>query len=126
MFTAHNITPPDSESQTLRDLIEDNLDKAVDYESDTVFLGPDGSPLSTFTGEDDTRHAQNPFPERGAPDALTALRDPPDVSSTATVTNPLDEQQQRSIDQEEGAKRRTKNMTRLQDHRQYRFKPPTV
>ncbi|CAI5702380.1 unnamed protein product [Peronospora effusa] len=120
------MTPPGSESQTLRDLIEDNLDEAVDYESDTVFVGPDGSPLATLTGEDDTRHAPNPFPERGAADALTALRDPPDVSSTVTVTNPLDEQQQRAIDQEEGAKRRTKNMTRLQDHRQYRFKPPTV
>ncbi|CAI5737337.1 unnamed protein product [Peronospora farinosa] len=114
MFTAHSMTPPGSESQTLRDLIEDNLDEAVDYESDTVFVGPDGSPLATLTGEDDTRHAPNPFPERGAADALTALRDPPDVSSTVTVTNPLDEQQQQTIDQEEGAKRRTKNMARLQ------------
>ena len=108
------MTPPGTKSQTLRDLIEGDIDEAVDYESETVFVGPDGPPLATVTGEDDTRHAPNPFPERGFADALTALRDPPDVSSTATVTNPLDEQQQQTIDQEEGAKRLTKNMERLQ------------
>ncbi|CAI5731698.1 unnamed protein product [Peronospora farinosa] len=108
------MTSPGNESQTLRDLIEGDLDEAVDYESDTVFVGPDGSPLTTLTGEDDSSHAPNPFPEHGAADALTALLDPPDVSSTATVTDPLDKKQQQTIDKEEGAKRRTKNMARLQ------------
>ena len=107
------MTPPDNESQTLRDLYGGDLDEAVDYESDTDFVGPDRSPLTTLTGEDDTRNAPNPFPERGAADALTALRDPPDESSTAMVTNPLDEQQQQTIDQEEGAKRRARNIARL-------------
>ena len=118
--------PPDNESQTLRDLYEGDPDEAVDYESDTDFVGPNGSPLTTITGDDDTRHPPNPFPERGAVDALTALRDPPNEASPAMVTNPLDEHQQQTIDQEEGAKRRARNMARLQDHRQYKFNPPTV
>ncbi|CAH0493556.1 unnamed protein product [Peronospora farinosa] len=120
------MTPLGNDSQILRDLIEGDLDEAVDYECDTVFVEPDGSPLTTLTGEHDSNNAPNLFPGRGAADALTALRYPPELSSAATVTNPLDEQQQQTIDQEEGAKRRTKNMARLQDHRQYRFKPPTV
>ena len=120
------MTSPVNESQTLRDLYEGDPDEAVDYESDTDFVGPDGSPLTTITGEDDTRHAPNPFPERGAADALTALRDPPNEASPAMVTNPLDEHQQQLIDQEEGIKRRARNIARLQAHRQYRFVPPTV
>ena len=56
------MTPRGSESQTLRDLIEDDPDEAVDYESDTVFVGPDMFPLATLTVEDDTSHAPNPLP----------------------------------------------------------------
>ena len=55
--------------------------------------------LTTLTCEDDTSHAPNPFLKRGAVDALIALRDPPDESSAAMDSNPLDEHQQQTIDQ---------------------------
>ena len=38
------MTPPGNESETPRDLLGD-LEDEVDYESDTIFMGPDGSPL---------------------------------------------------------------------------------
>ena len=117
---------PGNESQTQQDLYRGDPDEAVDYESDTDFVGPDGSPLTTITGDDDSRHPPNPFPERGAVDALTALRDPSNEASPEMVTNPLDEHQQQLIDQEEGIKRRARNIARLKAHRQYRFVPPTV
>ena len=47
------MTPPGHESETLRDLLDGDLDEEVDYESDTDFLGRDGSPLAIITGEDD-------------------------------------------------------------------------
>ena len=97
------MTPPGHESDTLRDLLEGDLDEVVNYESDTDFLGPDESPLATITGEDDSRRAPNPFPERGAADTLTALRASSDLESSTLITNPLDEQQRLTIAKEERA-----------------------
>ena len=42
------MTPPGNESETPRDLLGD-LEDEVDYESDTIFMGPDGSPLTMKT-----------------------------------------------------------------------------
>ena len=55
---------------------------------------------------------------RGASDILTTLCQTPNLTSTATVTNPLDEQQQQILDQEEGAKHRSMTKARLQGKRQ--------
>ena len=57
-----------------RDLFGENPDEEVYYESDSQFIGPNGSPLTTITGEDDISRAPSPFLKRGAKDTLTALR----------------------------------------------------
>ena len=63
------MAPPGAESKTLRDLFDGDLDEEVDYESDTKFVGPNGSPLATITGEDDNSRALSSFLERGAADS---------------------------------------------------------
>ena len=68
------MAPPDTESKSLRDLFGEDFDNEVDYESDSQFLGPNGSPLATITGEDDSSLAPSSVLERGAADTLTALR----------------------------------------------------
>ena len=81
-------------AKTLRDRFDEDLDIAMDYESDIDFVWPNRSPLASITGEDDTSRAPSPFFECGAVNTLTALRTSPDVASPATVnTNLLDEQQ---------------------------------
>ena len=85
------MAPPGAESKTLRDLFGEDLDEEVDYESDSQFVGPNGSPLTTITGEDDESRAPSSVTEHGAADTLTALRNSPDVTSKAEIiTNPLD------------------------------------
>ena len=84
----------------------------MDYENDTDFLWPNGSSLVTITSKDDTRREPNPFSEFVAADMQTALRRTPSLSSTATVTNPLDEHQQRVEDRKEGAKCRSRTKSR--------------
>ena len=51
------MAPPGAESQTLRDLFGEDLDEEVYYESDSQFVGPNGPPLTTITGEDDESRA---------------------------------------------------------------------
>ena len=53
--------PPGTETESLRDLQKEDLEKGVDYESATVFVGLNGSLLTTITGEDDTSCAPSPF-----------------------------------------------------------------
>ena len=67
----------DSEFETFRDLLHEDFDEAVDYESDTDFMI-----LTTITGEDDTSRAPIPFPECGAADTLRSL---PDIASRVIV-----------------------------------------
>ena len=67
------MTPPGTESKTLRDLQEEDLDIAVDYETDTDFIRPNGSPLTTNTSEYDNSRAPSPFSEHGVADTRTAL-----------------------------------------------------
>ena len=40
------MAPPGTECKTFQDPKEEDLDEAVDYESDTNFMGPNGSPLT--------------------------------------------------------------------------------
>ena len=120
------MTPPGHESETLRDLLEGDLEDEVVYESDAIFMGPDGSPLTTLTCEDDSCRAPNPFPKRDAADTLTALRTSSDVKSTTLVTNPLDEHQRLTIAKEDSAQRRSRSKATLQDQRDYVFKPLSV
>ena len=47
------MAPPSAESQTLQYLFGEDLDEEVDYKSDSQFVGLNGSPLTTITGEDD-------------------------------------------------------------------------
>ena len=58
------MTSPPTESKTLDDLLEGDLDTMVDYESDTNLMGHYESKPSTpvCEAEDDSRHATNPFP----------------------------------------------------------------
>ena len=49
------MTTSGNESETLRDLLEGDLDEAVVYECDTDFVGPNGFSLTIFSGEDDSR-----------------------------------------------------------------------
>ena len=126
MFTCTVIPSHDDESKILRDLLEEDLDEAVDYESDTDFVGPNGYPLATVTGEDGTRREPNPFLECGAVNMLTTLRRNPDLRSKTMATNPIDEHQQQIVDGEEGAKHRSKTKSILQTQRKYVSKPRSV
>ena len=71
-------------------------------------MGPNGSPLTTITSEDDFSRAPSPFLDSNIVDTLTALRTSPDVMSTATVnTNTLDEKQRQLVAQDESVKCRS-------------------
>lgn len=50
------------ESKTLRNLLKEDLDEAVDYGSDTDFVGPMGPLLPPFLVKP-TRREPHPFPE---------------------------------------------------------------
>ena len=106
-----HMAPPGAESKTLRDLFGEDLDEEVDYESDSQFVGPNGSPLTTITGEDDESRAPSSATEHGAADTLTALRNSPDVTSKAEIiTNPLDEQQQQQVAREDRIKTKVRDL----------------
>ena len=108
------MAPPGAESQTLRDLFGEDLYEEFDYESDSQFVGPNGSPLNTITGEEDYSRAPSSFLQHGAADTLAALRNSPDVTSKAEIIlNPLDEQQQQQVDREERMKRRSEILVHL-------------
>ena len=108
------MAPPGVESKTLRYLFGEDLDEEVDYKSDRQFGGPNGSSLTTITGEDDNSRAPRSVIECGATDTLKALRTSPDVTSNAEIiTNPLDEQQQQQVARENRAKRRSETLVHL-------------
>ena len=108
-----HIEPLGAEPHTLRDHFGKDLDKEVDYESDSQFVGPNGSPLATITGEDDNSRPSSVL-ERGAADTLTALRTSSEIPSTfEVITNPLDEQEQQQVARKECTKRRSKTLVHL-------------
>uniref|UniRef100_A0AAV1UAX4 Uncharacterized protein n=1 Tax=Peronospora matthiolae TaxID=2874970 RepID=A0AAV1UAX4_9STRA len=99
----------------------------VDFDSgsDTKVEGEEQSKPSTPVRGDIPHPAPNPFPERSAATALTALgaMSPMD---TSIITNPLDEEQQRMLDQAASARRKSEVQTTLQRHSEYTFTPPGV
>ena len=54
---------PGNESESFRDLVEGYLDEAMAYESDTNFVGLDGSPRMPITDKDNPHGLSNLFPE---------------------------------------------------------------
>lgn len=123
---ASNMTTPSGESETLNILIEEDLEAVVDYSSDTSFFDHYESKTDTHVSDDESCHPPNPFPERDVAATQTALRPTLDVEPTLVTSNPLDEQQQQAIRENERAQRIAKTKSRLQRRRDYVFKPLTV
>ena len=73
LFTRTVMSSQCDESKTLWNLLEEDLDEAVDYKSVTDFAGFNKSSFATITGEDGSRRQPKPFPDRGANDMLTTL-----------------------------------------------------
>ena len=70
-------------------------------------------------------HSAKPFPERSTAQTLTALR----VSTTLDepiITDKLDEQEQRYIEENERARRLSQTLAIAEAHSDYRFKPLSV
>ena len=92
------MAPPDIEPENLGYLWEEGLDEAMNYESDTDFIGPNDTSLIILTGEDDSSRAPSSFSERVVADTLTTLCSSADMTSMAAVnTKPLDKQQQQLV-----------------------------
>ena len=72
-----------------------------------------------------SRIAPNPFPERSAAQVLTALRASTPLDEPI-MTNELDEQQQRYIEENERDRRLSQTLAIAEAHSDYRFKPLSV
>ena len=97
----------------------------VDYDSDTV-MEEGGTPEPTMSAScKPSRIAPNPFPERSTAQALTALR----ASTTLDeliITNKLDENQKRYIEENERARRLSQTLAIAEAYLDYRFRPLSV
>ena len=99
-------------------LREENI---VDYDSDTVLEEGETPEHATSASRKRTRIAPNPFPERSTTQALAALR----ASTTLhepIITNNLDEQQQRYIEENERARLLSQTLAIAEAQSDYRFK----
>ena len=110
-------------SESLEDIIrEENI---VDYNSDTVVEEGETPETAASASCEPSRIAPNPFPERSTAQAITTLR----ASATLDepiITNKLDEQQQRYIEENERARRLSQTLAIAEAHSDYRFKPLSV
>ena len=61
LLTPSTMSSHDDESKTFQDLLEEDLEKCLDYEYDTDFIGSNDSSLVTITVEDNLRRKPNPF-----------------------------------------------------------------
>ena len=121
------MAPPATESKTLGDRQEEDLYEAVNYKSDTNFMGVNGSSLTILTGEDDYSCASDTFLECGGAYTLAALRFLSEVASMViNNTNPLDEQQQRIVAQAYESKIRSETMVQLASLRHYIFRTSSM
>ena len=110
-------------SESLEDIIrEENI---VDYDGDTVVEEGETPEPATSASCEPSCIAPNPFPERSTAQALTAL-----LASTTLrepiITNELDQQQQRYIEENERARRLSETLAIAEAHSDYRFKPLSV
>uniref|UniRef100_A0AAV1TYL8 Uncharacterized protein n=1 Tax=Peronospora matthiolae TaxID=2874970 RepID=A0AAV1TYL8_9STRA len=96
-----------------------------DSSSDTKVEGEEQFKPSTPVRGDIPHPAPNPFPERSAATTLTALgaMSPMD---TSVITNSLDEEQQRMLNQAASARCKSEVQTTLQRHSEYTFTEPGV
>ena len=89
-------------SESLEDIIREG--NIVDYDSETVVEEGETPEPATSASCEPSRIAPNPFPEQSTAKALTSLR----ASTTLDepiITNDLDKQQQRYIEENERARR---------------------
>ena len=109
-------TPNDSTTRfDLLGLEEDEVDYGSDMESKA----------STPARGDMSSQTPNPFSERRAPDVLTVLHVTPSMGSEI-IMNPLDEQQERMLQQRESAQRRPQIMATFEIYDDYMFTPFSV
>ena len=106
-------------SESLEDIIrEENIG---DYDSDTAMEEGETPEPATSASCEPSRIAPNPFPERSTAQTLTTLR----ASTTLDepiITNMLDEQQQRYIEDNESARRLSQTFDIAEAHSDYRSK----
>uniref|UniRef100_M4BJ96 Uncharacterized protein n=1 Tax=Hyaloperonospora arabidopsidis (strain Emoy2) TaxID=559515 RepID=M4BJ96_HYAAE len=86
------------------------MEESADYGSDTSLAG------------DARTMSDTPMSEIHPPTSLGPFADPDEV----IVTNPLDEQQELSVQREESARRHAQMVTTLRNQRDYVFTPPSV
>ena len=115
---------PIHESATVEDIL--NEGEAVDYESDTVFQAEDDPqpPIVVSRPERERTHTPNPFPERSAVNALTALRATPGLEP-GIITNRLDQEQERLVAADD-AHRKSMALASLPSRQDYVFRVPTI
>ena len=82
------MTPPGNKSKAPNNFICLDPVKKVDYDSDTNLQGEEEFKHSTAMCDDNSRRAPNPFPDRGAEDALRALRVTRDDTGSLIILNP--------------------------------------
>ena len=110
-------------SKYLKDIIR--KENIAYHDSDTVTEEGEIPDPATLASCEPSGIAPNPFPERSAAQTLTALR----ASATLDepiITNKLDEQQQRYIEENERARRLSQTLAIAEAHSDYCFKSLSV
>ena len=113
---------PNKESETLHSFL--GMEE-VDYGSDTSVQGDKRTMSESPVPEDKPLSAPNPFFECSDANAPSAQH-VASVADATNITNPLDEYQERLLQQEESARRRAHIAHKLRSHRDYEFTPLSV